>query len=129
VKELDDEKNRLQKTNAAQHTQLDKYKKMSDDRQSLADSLETQVSALNKACVHRSFYIVYIKLDEVFMILYFWHYMLLACIKQLNISGVCLNHPQQLSCAFISLFSLCHVFCSLQSKRESIESIVFATKR
>jgi len=44
VKELDDEKNRLQKTNAAQHTQLDKYKKMSDDRQSLADSLETQVS-------------------------------------------------------------------------------------
>ena len=48
TKELDDEKNRLQKTNAAQQTQLDKYKKISEDRQSLNDSLETQVSALKK---------------------------------------------------------------------------------
>jgi len=48
TKELEEEKNRLQKTSTAQHTQLDKYKKMSDDRQSLAESLETQVSALKK---------------------------------------------------------------------------------
>jgi len=48
AKELEEERNRLQKTNAAQHTQLDKYKKISEDRQSFADSLETQVSALKK---------------------------------------------------------------------------------
>ena len=48
TKESDEEKNRLQKTNAAQQTQLDKYKKLSEDRQSLNDSLETQVSALKK---------------------------------------------------------------------------------
>jgi len=48
VKELEDEKNRLQKTYTAQNTQLDKYKKLADDRQSLADSLDTQLTALNK---------------------------------------------------------------------------------
>ena len=48
AKDLEDERNRLQKTNAAQHSQLDKYKKMSEDSQSLAESLETQVSALKK---------------------------------------------------------------------------------
>lgn len=48
TKELEEEKNRLQKTSAAQLTQLDKYRKLSDDRQSLVDSLETQVSALKK---------------------------------------------------------------------------------
>jgi len=51
MKELEEEKTRLQKTSAAQHTQLDKYKKLSEDRQSLADSLETQVSALKKVWV------------------------------------------------------------------------------
>jgi len=51
TKELEEEKNRLQKMTTAQHTQLDKYKKMSDDRQSLAESLETQVSALKKVRV------------------------------------------------------------------------------
>jgi len=48
TKDLEEEKGRLLRTNAAQHTQLDKYKKMSEENKSLADSLETQVSALKK---------------------------------------------------------------------------------
>lgn len=48
TKELEEERNRLQKTSTAQLSQLDKYRKLSDDRQSLVDSLETQVGALKK---------------------------------------------------------------------------------
>jgi len=48
TKELEEEKTRLQRTSTTQHSQLDKYKKMSEENQSLADSLETQVSALKK---------------------------------------------------------------------------------
>ena len=48
TKELEEEKSRLQRTSMAQHTQLDKYRKMAEDNQSLADSLETQCSALKK---------------------------------------------------------------------------------
>lgn len=64
MKELEEEKSRLQKTNTAQHTQLDKYKKMADDRQSLVDSLETQVSALKKVSTFCC------KLSKIFNILY-----------------------------------------------------------
>ena len=52
MKELSEDRNRLQRTQTAQHAQLDKYKRMSEDSQSLADSLETQVSALKKVSLH-----------------------------------------------------------------------------
>jgi len=52
MKELEEERSRLQRTNAAQHTQLDKYKKISEEKQSLADSLETQVTTLKKVQFH-----------------------------------------------------------------------------
>lgn len=48
LKDVEEERNRLQRTNAAQHTQLDKYKKMAEDNKSRADSLDVQIAGLKK---------------------------------------------------------------------------------
>jgi len=54
IKEVDEEKNRLQRTNAAQLAQLDKYKKLSEDSKSRADSLDSQLSGLKKVSIRDS---------------------------------------------------------------------------
>ena len=48
LKEAEDERNRLSRTNAAQQHQMDKYRKLSDDAKVKADALETQLSATQK---------------------------------------------------------------------------------
>jgi len=48
VKELEEERGRLTRTNAAQTTQIDKFKKLAEDCKSKADSLETQLTATKK---------------------------------------------------------------------------------
>ncbi|XP_013385699.1 testis-expressed protein 9 isoform X2 [Lingula anatina] len=48
VKELDDDRNRLQRTNSTQQTQIDKYKRLADDAKGKSDSLENQLTGLRK---------------------------------------------------------------------------------
>ena len=48
IKEVEEERSRLQKTNAAQLTQLDKYKKLAEDTKSRADSVDTQIAGMKK---------------------------------------------------------------------------------
>ena len=48
VKELEEERGRLTRTNAAQGTQIDKFKKIADDNKTKAESLDTQLSAAKK---------------------------------------------------------------------------------
>lgn len=48
IKELEEERGRLHRTNAAQQTQSDKYKKMAEDARSKSDSSETQLVAVRK---------------------------------------------------------------------------------
>ena len=48
VKELEEERGRLHRTNAAQATQLDKFKKIAEDSKGKAESLETQLTANKK---------------------------------------------------------------------------------
>ncbi|XP_060570696.1 testis-expressed protein 9-like [Ruditapes philippinarum] len=48
VKELEDERGRLTRTNAAQTTQIDKFKKIAEDSKTKTESLETQLAATRK---------------------------------------------------------------------------------
>lgn len=48
VKELEEERGRLTKTNALQTTQIDKFKQIADDNKTKADSLETQLTNTRK---------------------------------------------------------------------------------
>ncbi|KAL8558710.1 hypothetical protein ACOMHN_037803 [Nucella lapillus] len=48
VKELEDERGRLHRTNAAQQTQMDKFRRLADEARGKSDSQETQLSALRK---------------------------------------------------------------------------------
>ena len=48
LKELQDERGRLHRTNASQQTQIDKYKKLSEDTRGKVDSLENQLSSTKK---------------------------------------------------------------------------------
>lgn len=48
IKEADNERNRLQRTNAAQQTQIDKYKRLADDAKGKAESLDSQYSSVKK---------------------------------------------------------------------------------
>ena len=48
IKELEDERGRLTRTNAAQSTQIDKFKKIADDSKGKSDSLETQLATTRK---------------------------------------------------------------------------------
>ena len=48
VKELEEERGRLHRTNAAQATQLDKFKKIAEDSKGKTESLETQLTANKK---------------------------------------------------------------------------------
>ncbi|XP_045184087.2 testis-expressed protein 9-like [Mercenaria mercenaria] len=48
VKELEDERGRLTRTNAAQTQQIDKFKKIADDSKTKTESLETQLSSTRK---------------------------------------------------------------------------------
>ncbi|KAH3873238.1 testis-expressed protein 9-like [Dreissena polymorpha] len=48
VKELEEERGRLTRTNAAQGTQIDKYKKIAEDSKTKTESLETQLAATKK---------------------------------------------------------------------------------
>ena len=48
LKELEEERGRLHRTNAAQQNQMDKYKKLAEDARSKSDSQETQLTAVRK---------------------------------------------------------------------------------
>ncbi|OWF49322.1 testis-expressed protein 9-like [Mizuhopecten yessoensis] len=48
IKELEDERGRLHRTNASQQTQIDKYKRMAEDARTKSESSETQLVALRK---------------------------------------------------------------------------------
>ena len=48
IKDLEEEKNRFSRSNAAQQIQIDKYKKLAEDAKGKADSLENQLSSLRK---------------------------------------------------------------------------------
>ncbi|XP_033729554.1 testis-expressed protein 9-like, partial [Pecten maximus] len=48
IKELEDERGRLHRTNASQQTQIDKYKKMAEDAKTKSDSSESQLVSLRK---------------------------------------------------------------------------------
>lgn len=48
LKEAEEERNRLGRTNAAQQSQMEKYRKLADDAKVKADSLETQLSVTQK---------------------------------------------------------------------------------
>lgn len=48
VKELEDERGRLTRTNAAQTQQIDKFKKIAEDSKTKTDGLETQLTSTRK---------------------------------------------------------------------------------
>lgn len=48
VKEAEEERGRLQRTNATQQTQIDKYKRLAEDTKRKSDALETQLTGLRK---------------------------------------------------------------------------------
>ncbi|KAL3885143.1 hypothetical protein ACJMK2_025238 [Sinanodonta woodiana] len=48
LKEMEDERGRLYRTNATQQSQIEKFKKISEDAQGKSDSLENQLSGLRK---------------------------------------------------------------------------------
>ncbi|ELU01789.1 hypothetical protein CAPTEDRAFT_132924, partial [Capitella teleta] len=48
MKEMDEERNRLQRTNVSQQTQMQKYKRSADEAKGKADSLDVQLSAARK---------------------------------------------------------------------------------
>lgn len=50
VKELEEERGRLTRTNAAKATQIDKFKKIAEDNKTKAESVETQLAATKKVC-------------------------------------------------------------------------------
>jgi len=51
IKELEDERGRLHRTNAAQQMQIDKFKKIAEDAKSKSDSSESQLAGLRKVRV------------------------------------------------------------------------------
>lgn len=52
IKELEEERGRLHRTNASQQSQMDKYKKMAEEARSKSESMEGQLTAVRK--VHRN---------------------------------------------------------------------------
>ena len=48
TKEMEEERNRLQRTNTAQQTQIDKLKRLADDAKGKAESLESELSSVRK---------------------------------------------------------------------------------
>jgi len=48
IKELEEDKSEQHRTNAAQQTQIDKYKKLAEDNKGKADSLDSQLVSLRK---------------------------------------------------------------------------------
>ncbi|XP_070536820.1 testis-expressed protein 9-like [Ptychodera flava] len=48
IKDVEDERNRLQRTNQSQQTQIEKYKRLSEEIKSKSDGLENQLSAVRK---------------------------------------------------------------------------------
>lgn len=48
IKELEEERGRLHRTNASQQSQMDKYKKMAEEARSKSESMEGQLTAVRK---------------------------------------------------------------------------------
>ncbi|XP_077993724.1 testis-expressed protein 9-like isoform X2 [Glandiceps talaboti] len=48
MKEIDDERSRLHRTNQSQQTQIEKYKRLSEDAKSKSDGLENQLGSVRK---------------------------------------------------------------------------------
>ena len=55
IKELEEERGRLHRTNASQQSQIDKFKSMAEEAKGKSDSLETQLSGVRKVRIHTMF--------------------------------------------------------------------------
>lgn len=51
IKELEEDRARLQRTTNIQQTQIEKHKALAEESSKKCDGLQAQVSALNKVCV------------------------------------------------------------------------------
>lgn len=52
LKEVEEDRTRLQRTISIQQTQIDKHRALAEESTKKCDSLQVQVSALHKVCVH-----------------------------------------------------------------------------
>ena len=51
IKEMEDDRTRLQRSSTAQQTQIEKYKRLSDEAKRKSEGLETQLAAVRKVCM------------------------------------------------------------------------------
>lgn len=66
IKELEDERARLQKTTSVQQTQIEKHRALAEESAKKCDGLQLQVSGLHKVCIGGSHQVCYNKLQICF---------------------------------------------------------------